>query len=124
MEVFFKGELYVFTSKRLCSFRQGSRVFTVTMVVEVLVLPAGVYICDPAIYFSSLSFCLKVPLFVWVNARGVTTMTDLLQTDTCVCFFRVLRRRSSVQPTTDFCDLKNLYFHTNTKFLPKTDLYA
>lgn len=84
MEEFFEGELYVFTSKRLCSFKQGSRVFTVAMVVEVLVLPAGVYICDPAIYFTSLFFCLKVPLFVWVNARGVTTMKDLLQTDTCV----------------------------------------
>lgn len=84
MYAFFEGELYVFTSKRLRSYKQGSRVFTVAMVVEVLVLPAGVYICDPGIYFTSLFFCLKVPLFVWVNARGVTTMKDLLQTDTCV----------------------------------------
>jgi hypothetical protein len=108
MEEFFEGELYVFTSKRLCSFKEGSRVFTVAMAVEVLVLPARVYICDPAIYFTSLLFCLKVPLVVLENAPGVTTMKDLLQTDTCVCFFRDLRRRSSIHPTTDFCDLKNI----------------
>jgi hypothetical protein len=74
------------------------------MVLKVLVLPAGVYICDHEIYFISLFFCLKVPLFVWVNAPSVTTMKDLLRTDTCVgCVDFCAAGSASVRSIIDFC---------------------
>ena len=108
-EKFCEGELYVFASERLCSFRRITRAFTVAMVLEVLVLPAGVYICDHEIYFISLFFCLKVPLFVWVNAPGVMTMKDLLQTDTCVgCADFCAAGSAFVWSITDFCYHKNI----------------
>ena len=78
------------------------------MVLKVLVLPAGVYICDHEIYFISLFFCLKVPLFVWVNAPSATTMKDLLRTDTCVgCVDFCAAGSASVRSIIDFCYHKN-----------------
>jgi hypothetical protein len=77
------------------------------MVVEVLVLPAGVYICAPAIYFTSLFFCLKVPLFVWVNAPRVTTMKGTYYRQTRV-FLESSTQKALIHPTADFCDLKNV----------------